>query len=330
MSVIYKLTWGAVAGSYGYLIEYRKPSESVWTTPSTSPNPTLFTHYSLILDTGSTYYVRVSSIGTNCAPQYTIITIVTAAGNCCPATYTLSLDGTYCYKIQTTAPTILQNNICLAPSKLATTYSGTGTRLYSPGYTTALVGTYTSLSTTPQWKEPPGNIIGPMNRDGVWVDTDCSGTKDALTAGQTLIITIPITTTNAKTVHVGMGGDNTFRVDVNGTTIVDRDSSYGNLNFYYWHIVPVDILAGTTYFTFKWIGDGSVNDSAAAVIYNNTAAELAAATSDATLDLLFRTSTYIGTHIDIATCPSTYFLDTTGGSGSYICKKVTTTATIGC
>lgn len=324
------MSWDPVPGSYGYLVEYRLSSESTWTTPSIPANPTFFTSYDLILETNSVYYLRLSSAGTNCASTYTLYTLSTYAGNCCSVGYTLSSDETYCYKIETTAPTIIQSNICLASSQLATTYSGLGTRLYSSGYTTTLVGAYSTLSTSPQWIEPSGNTIGPMNREGVWVDTDCSGTIDPLTAGQAFIITIPITATEAKTVYVGISGDNTFRLDVNGTTIVDRDSSFGNLNFYYWHIVPVDILSGTTYFTFKWVGDGSVNDSAAAVIYNNTDVEISAATSDATLNLLFRTSTYLGSHIDIATCPSTYFLDTAGGSGNYDCKKLTLASTVAC
>jgi hypothetical protein len=43
-----------------------------------------------------------------------------------------------------------------------------------------------------------------------------------------------------------------------------------------------------------------------------------------TLNILFKTSTLRGSTYDIATCPATYTLDTTGGSGNYVCKKVLT------
>lgn len=317
-------------GSYGYTIEYRDSTSGVWITPSTSPNPTYFTYYDLVLDTGTTYYIRISSQGVNCTKLYSLYTLTTTSGSCCPVGYTLSPDESYCYQIQSTSPTIIQSNICLASSSLISQYSSTGTKLYNSGYDINLVGSYTLLTTSPQWKEIVGGIVGPMNREAVWVDTDCNGTKDPLTAGQTLIITIPITTSVAKTVYVGMGGDNTFHLDVNGTAVVDRPSGYGGDNFNYWHLFPVDIVSGTSYFTFKWIGDGSTNDAAAAVVYDNTQTELSAATNDSQLNILFDTSSYIGTHIDIATCPATYLLDTTGGAGSYDCIKLVTTATEAC
>jgi len=329
-TVIYSLTWDPIAGSNGYLIEYRESNSGTWLTPTTSPNPTLFPTYDLVLDTGLTYYIRISSEGINCGRKYTILTLTTASGSCCPDGYTLSPDESYCYQINTDAPTIIQSGICLAISQLATQYSGSGTLLYDPGYSTALVGTSSLITTQPQWREQTSTVLGPMNRNGVWVDTDCNGTKDPLTAGQVLQITIPITTATAKTVYVGIGGDNTFRLDVNGTTIVDRDSSYGGDNFNYWHLFPVDIDSGDNYFNFRAVGDGTTNDSFAAVIYDNTDTELSSATSDGQLNILFRTQDLVGEVIDIATCASGYFLDTAGGSGAYQCIQVLTTAPIEC
>ena len=169
-----------------------------------------------------------------------------------------------------------------------------------------------------------------MNRNGVWVDTDCNGTKDPLTAGQILQITIPITSSTAETVYVGVAGDNQFRVDVNGATVVERNNPSDNDNFYYWYVFPVVLNSGTTYFTFQWVGDGTVNDAGAAVIYNNTSTQISSATNDSQLDIIFQTQDYIGEHIDIATCPSGYFLDTSGGVGAYTCRQVLTTATEEC
>lgn len=325
--ITYRLSWDPVPGSFGYTVSYRELGED-WIIPDTSPNPTLNTYYDLVLETGITYDLRVSSESNECFPGYSYYRLTTQSGNCCNPGYTLSPDESYCYQINTTAPTIIQSDICLAPSQRIE-YSGLGTRIYNSGYGTNLSGTYTSVTTVSQWQSSSSSN-GPMNREGVWVDTDCNGTKDPLTAGQVLQITIQVTTSVAKTVYVGMGGDNTFRLDVNGTTVVDRDSSFANDNFYYWHIVPVNIPSGTSYFNFRAVGDGSVNDSFGAVIYDNNQTELSSATSDASLDIIFKTSDYIGTHIDIATCTAGYFLDTTDGQGNYICVQRLTESPIEC
>src|SRR6266498_4369359 len=193
MSVIYRVSWNAVPGSYGYSVEYRESDSAIWTTPVTSANPTLFTYYDLVLETGTTYYIRVGSNGTTCATNYTLHTLDVPAGSCCPATYTLSPDESYCYKEETTAPTVVTSDICLASSQLAGQYSSAGTKRYNTGYNSDLTsGTYTLL-TSSYWKEAVASVTGPMNREAVWVDTDCNGTKDPLTAGAVLQITIPIT-----------------------------------------------------------------------------------------------------------------------------------------
>jgi hypothetical protein len=60
------------------LIEYKKEGETTWTTPSVPANPTSLSTYPLVLDTGSTYYVRVTAIENDCPNISTIITIVTS------------------------------------------------------------------------------------------------------------------------------------------------------------------------------------------------------------------------------------------------------------
>lgn len=329
-TIIYNLTFTPTPGSYGTLVEYREQGGDTWVVPDTSPNPTALLNYNLVLETNTTYDIRVSANGGNCIKRYRFISLSTSAGNCCPDGYTLAPDESYCYQILDTSPTIIQSDICLTASTLVSQYSTAGTRLYAPGYGTDLSGSFTTLTTQPQWREISGNIVGPMNRSSVWVDTDCNGVKDPLTAGQVLQITIPVVSSVAKTIYVGIGGDNTFRLDVNGVTIVDRDASYLGFNFNYWHVFPVNINSGTNYFNFRAVGDGSTNDSFAAVGYDNTQTELTSATSDGDLNIIFQTQDYRGVHIDIATCPGGYFLDTSGGQGNYNCIQFNTTTTEGC
>ncbi len=330
------IVWDEVPGSYGTLVEYRLQDGTIWTTPTSPTNPTLEGEYDIELESGNYYYIRLTTTSPTCASSsITKRIFVPGAGACCPYPYTLSPDESYCYQEETVAPTVIQSNICLAISQLVTQYSSAGTALYDPGYTIRLVGSSTSLLTT-YWKEQVGQVTGPMNREGVWVDTDCNGTKDGLTSGQVLQLSFDISTPVAKTVYVGMGGDNTFKMVLNGTTIVDCDTANpaqggpSSANFNIWHVFPVDLVSGPNHITFSGVGDGSTNDSFAAVIYDNDAAEISAASSDGDLTILFSTSDLIGDHIDIATCPATYTLDTSGGPGAYTCRRITTTATIPC
>lgn len=336
MAVVYNVTFAPTLGSLGTLIEYKEATSSVWITPDTPVNPTTLATYPLSLETGTDYNIRVSAVCSG-TPKYKLLNVSVAEGGpCCPEGYTLSADETYCYQESTVEPTVVQSDICLAPSPLVSQYSTAGTYFYDPGYTIRLVGGNTLVQVQPQWQETPSMTVGPMNRDAVWVDTDCNGTKDALTAGQVLQITFLLPLTVATTMFVGIGGDNTFKLTLNGTTIVDCDTTFpaqggpSSNNFNFWHVFPVDLIGGDNYFVFSGIGDGSTNDSFAAVVYNNSIGELTAATDDSQLDILFRTSDYTGEHIDIATCPGGYFLDTTAGQGNYICRQIITTASTPC
>lgn len=328
--VTYRITFSPRPGALETQVDYRLQNGS-WQTPVSPPNPTTLPYYDISLTRGQTYNIRLSSIGTHCAPRYKYLTIeVPLSGDCCAMGYTLSPDGTYCYKEESIPPTIVQGNICFAASQLASQYSSSGTFLYDPGYNDDLTTETHTLLTTSYWKEGAGTVTGPMNREGIWVDTDCNGVKDGLTAGQVLQITVPVVLPMPKTLYIGVGGDNTFRFDLNGTIIVDRDASFLGDNFNIWHLMPVDFPSGTTYVTFQAVGDGTTNDSFAAVIYDNVAADFASTTTDTDLNILFQTSSLIGGSLDIATCPSGYFLDTSGGQGNYVCKRVLTDAPFSC
>lgn len=336
-SVIYNVTFTPTVGSLGTQIDYKNNSSSTWITPSSPANPTTLATYPLVLETENSYNVRVSSVGESCIPRYKILNItVPFSGECCPSGYTLSPDETYCFQEDDVSPTIIDSGNCIAVSQLVSQYSVNGAYIYDPGYTIRLVGSRTLLTSQPHWKEIPGQIVGPMNRNGIWLDSDCNGVKDPLTAGQELQFTHPITLSVPKTVYVGIGGDNTFRFQINSTVVVDCDMAFPaggdpvGANFNFWHLFPVTIPSGTSYLNFAAVGDGLTNNAFAAVIYDNTYAELIAATSDATLTILYRTFDSIGSPIDIATCPAGYFLDASEGPGSYVCRQILTTSTTPC
>lgn len=283
----------------------------------------------------------------DCPPPAPVITWEPASAQCqevetigCEEGYTLSEDGTYCYKEETTAPTIDTSGICVAVSTL-TGYGGNGMRIFATtsDYTNHLSGTFSTNNIALWAGSPAGSIAGTppsfVNREGVWVDTNCDGTKDALASGKVLQFSINIVVAVAKTVYIVMAGDNTFRVDLNGTTVADCDGTNiagGGINptdnFTFSYAFPVNLIIGNNLFTFRGVGDGSVNDALAVAVFDNTFTQMQAAVVEGDLTYLFRTSDYIGTTIDIATCPTGWQLDTSGGSGSYVCRRTLTEAPI--
>lgn len=257
----------------------------------------------------------------------------TVSGSC-PEGYTLSEDGTYCFKIETMAPTITESDFCLAASPNSA-YGTFGSRIYAPGFSDSTLriefpntDTYifANLSLPGQWLNNAGTL-GPMNREAVWIDSDCDGNKDALASGVQTTIACEFNNTSgvSRTIYVGIGSDNQFILKVNGTVVATMTTPIVTETFKIWHIIPITVEPGINYINAVAIGDGSVNDAVGLVVYDNTAAQIQAATSDASLNIAFKSSTLIGDSYDIATCPATWSLDTSGGQGNYICKRILTT-----
>lgn len=252
--------------------------------------------------------------------------------DCLQAGYVTGPSGIVCEKYLTEAPTITNSDYCLAASRFHS-YSNNGSRIYTFGFVPANlvlpIGStgshiYSDILTPTQWKNDiEANSSGPMNRAGVWIDSDCNGVKDSLAADvQTTIACIYNNTTGVdKTIYIGAGGDNRFQIKVNGTSIIDTGISYNTLTFQIWHILPVIMEPGINYINMVGTGSGTVNDAMGMVLYDNTAAEILAATSDSQLNIPFKSSSLRGTSYEVATCADGYSLDVSGGVGSYICRK---------
>lgn len=73
------ITFNPTFGSIGTLIEYKEYGSSSWITPTTPPNPTALNTYPLSLEQGKSYYIRVSSVGTNCSKGSVITTVTIPA-----------------------------------------------------------------------------------------------------------------------------------------------------------------------------------------------------------------------------------------------------------
>lgn len=299
---------------------------------TTLPNGNVFIPSPYEFNTGSRNAIDLKLVNT-CDPDYFVVVPVDGIGLCCPDGYTITPDGLSCTMLEETAPTYVSIGICVAPSQLNGAYGVAGAKYWeNPTYNTTLtnqdgilLGNYWQGNPAGSGGVSPGNPSSPMNREGVWVDTDCDGNKDGLASGATLQFTWLVQSESPRRVYIGAGADNNFRVSLNGVFMAGRQVNSDPHNFNFFHLFPLDLISGDNYILFQATGDGSTNDAVGFVIYDNTFAELQAATQDSDLDILFHTSQLIGADpIDIATCPAGYSLDTTGGSGNYRCLRLTT------
>lgn len=250
-----------------------------------------------------------------------------AAG--CAAGYTLSPDGTLCTKAQTQAPTITSSNYCLAPSQLSN-YAALGTNIYKPGSPVAMSDSTfaswidVSMNAVPLWQSNSASN-GPMNTDSVWVDDNCDGTKNKTNAGTRVTLSVNLFNNGAtRTIYVGVGGDNYLKLVMNDTTILDTTglgSGQCTFDFTRFNVFPVTYRSGNNIINVVGMGDGTTDDALAMVVYDNTKAQLQAATSESQLNILFRSGSLRGQHIDVASCADGWTLDTSGGQGNYVCRK---------
>lgn len=248
--------------------------------------------------------------------------------NCVGAGYVEAPSGVECERVENMAPDITNSGYCLATAQ-NDVYSEYGARIYLPGFTQAdmnlAYGTpdanvFGYSNTAGQWANPTTtSTIGPLNREGVWVDADCNGSIDTAALTATIAFQYINPTTSNQTMYLGAGGDNAFVISLNGTDIADTGTS-GDLQFKIWHLIPVTMIPGNNFINMVSTNGGGAQ-SVGLVLYNNTAAQLQSAVSDAGLNILFQSSSLRGTSFDVATCDPGWSLDTSGGAGNYTCVR---------
>ncbi|MBO9729348.1 MAG: hypothetical protein J7623_11985 [Chitinophaga sp.] len=125
---------------------------------------------------------------------------------------------------------------------------------------------------------------GPMNRAGVWANVPTM---------QWVTFSVKRTLTRSGTYYIGVAADNQFKVSIDGVEIAKYTSSNQGA-FEFWFILPVTMTAGTHVITLS-AKDDSSPAGVAAEMYDNTEAEIRAATSYSMLNLVFSTKDMIGT-----------------------------------
>lgn len=120
---------------------------------------------------------------------------------------------------------------------------------------------------------------GPMNRCGIWG----SGTPVANWLSVSGIISL----SSARTCYIGAGADNFFRIFIDDKLVVFYNK-YDQEAFRVWHVLPVDLTAGSHTIRFEGKDDGNTG-SMGCEFYDNTIAEMESAGDYDHLKVLFTT-----------------------------------------
>lgn len=236
-------------------------------------------------------------------------------GPTCPAGYTLSPDGTYCYRedIEPAENTGGGSpyTVCRSTNVV---YSSFETRIMKvSGYDSAtgvpLAGAGnipTDLVVAPfWWNTPPGNLTdGPLNRLGIWAcgpggipcTTDCPPVDTPIGFSRQFMVPV------SGVYYIGLGADNymtaTIQDGISGTRlIVEEDADaigayFGltnDITFKSFLIYPFFLNAGPNIITITGVNTSASPAVLGAEVYNNTEAEIVASTSIADLDIIFST-----------------------------------------
>ncbi len=191
-------------------------------------------------------------------------------------------------------PVICGINTCtqICTGDQSTVYGNMGTVIYQPGYNSDGSGTPDgAILTNSFWKATCGNSTrGPLNRTSIWPCN--SGLEEDQWIQVDRNVSFPV----SKTYYFGVSGDNYVRLSIDGNTIVSTTS---DVTYNYWHIFPVFIEAGTHQVSIAGYDNEALNGFGCE-IYDNTVAQIRAATSLTDLTVLFTTSGLSGT---LGFCP---------------------------
>jgi len=267
---------------------------------------------------------------------YNRIYAVFCIGSTCTAPAVPNPDNTLCVQTLTQAPTGSGQTIFTGSSPNNGAYGSLGFLIYNingydsignptPSGSYAVLGdaSFPNAAVRTYWASKLGvtsGIWNPANPQYVGILSLCA------------VVNVP----TSKIYYVGTAGDNGISIAINGPginqTIVSQTANSGlGQNFQYWHIYPVYLQAGSNILTLSNNNVGS-DGAFGAEIYDNTLAQLSAATSNAGLSILFSTSTYRTGGVNAAspyctnfTCPTNYSYNPATG----LCQTIVSTP-LGC
>lgn len=192
-------------------------------------------------------------------------------------------------------------NIYTGVAQSSGQYSRYGSLIYNTGFAQNGTGTFTRINTSNAFwiNTALDTVSGAMNRNGVW--------NNAIPSGQPIGGTFTYQSNTALQVYVGIAGDDDFDFYLNGQLIVNYDIAANIIDiqtqlgittsdpsYQCWSIYPVALQVGNNLFQFYNKNIIAPPSAIGVEVYNNTAAQIAAATSYAGLNVLYRTSTLVG------------------------------------
>lgn len=255
----------------------------------------------------------------------------------CGPGYTLSPDNTTCQLTEQTSATPPSGNggsPGTAGKVSNVAWGDGGALLFVNGFNPDGSGTAPIALLTPHfwvngtspWNNATRNTTdGRMNVGGIWV---AGHEMDGLPNNEFIGFSRKITTAVAKTVFVGIAGDNEVKIVVNGVQLIDMVNQNGAPNFSFWNIYPVNLIAGDNYIELYGLNQSGAAGFATE-IYDMTAAQLQAATSSSDLIILFSTANIIGQPFNLGqtigwSCAPGWSLDTTNQSPTNppVCKRI--------
>lgn len=257
------------------------------------------------------------------------------AKQCAPG-YILSPDELSCILIEeqpATVPSGSGGTPGVAVKLNNAEWNNGGAIVFNAGYAVGGTGSLAATFTTPHlwvngnapFDTPSRNAIDSrMNYAGVWV-------TPTVPINEWIGFVRKITTSVVKTVFVGICADNAFKLTLNGTILVNTDTTNGGPNFNFMNIFPVTLPAGDNYIEMYARNYGSAAGMAME-IYDCTFGQLSAVTNNAQLDAytIFSTKNMVGENLDLGitlgwSCPVGWYLVQTA-PGTYVCRKNTTAA----
>jgi hypothetical protein len=135
-------------------------------------------------------------------------------------------------------------------------------------------------------------LTGPLNRAGVWAN--CSGSAGPM--NQFIGIQRTITANATQTIYLGVGARSSFKIIIDALTVVTYGAAGNIYPYKIWHIFPIQMGPGIHLLTIQADNAGEVG-VLGVELYNNTAAEITAATAYTGLKLLFSTKDMVGKKI---------------------------------
>lgn len=229
----------------------------------------------------------------------------------CPEGSTLNEETGLCETVTFTpvTPSGDQRVACKANS---TSWGDFGVQIYSTYNTNGTGSSSLHHVFDTYWSNVGGapNQTGALNRVGLWACND-DGTPQSgemLPVSEYIGFIFPVDVTETTTYYIGIGADNTVRIRLDCQDILvmdpmalaDQYPSAGiSAAFKYWHIYPIVIPAGHHVIELTGLNYGSVAGFGAE-IYDNTAAEIIAATNGSGLNTIFSTLDYVGLPLQVS------------------------------